>query len=125
VVKGFDAWSARLLLTAGGLVTAGVLVVARALVPLMPLLRNDASYLCEVGSQYQPVSPVPLLALDQTIGEASWWPIGIRCQYWAGEGVPRVPNDVDWSSTYLALAGLALIVVTPAIALWLYLRKTK
>ena len=124
-MKGFDAWSARLLVSAGGFITAGALMVAWALAPLLPLLRNDASYLCDVESEYRPASPVPLLALDQTIGEASWFPIGIRCQFWAGDGVPRVTNEIDWSSTYLALVGLAVIVVTPALALWLYLRKTK
>ena len=124
-MKGFDAWSARLLVSAGGFITAGALMVAWALAPLLPLLRNDASYLCDVESEYRPASPVPLLALDQTIGEASWFPIGIRCQFWAGDGVPRVTNEIDWSSTYLAMAGLALIVVTTALALWLYLRETK
>ena len=124
-MTGLDAWSARLLFIAGGFVTVGGFLVACAMVPLLPLLRNDASYLCDVESQYQPATPVPLLALDQTIGEVSWFPIGIRCQFWAGEGVPRVANEIDWSSTSLAIGGLALMVVTPALALWLYLRTTK
>ncbi|MET1044336.1 MAG: hypothetical protein ABWX59_09490 [Microbacteriaceae bacterium] len=114
-----------MLFIAGGLVAAGALMVAWALVPLLPLLRNDASYLCDVESAYRPASPVPLLALDQTLGEASWFPIGIRCRFWAGEGVPRVTNEIDWSSTYLAMIGVGLVVITPAVALWLYLRETK
>ena len=124
-MKGLDARSARLSFTAGGIMTVGGLMTVGALAPLLPLLRNDPSYLCEVNSEYGPVSPVPVLALDQTIGEVSWFPIGIRCQFWAGEGLARVPNEIDWSSTYLAMAGLALVVVTPAIALWIYLRETK
>jgi hypothetical protein len=124
-VKGFDAWSARLLFAAGGFITAGALMVLGAMVPLLPLLRNDASYLCEVDGQYQPVSPVPLLPLDQTIGEISWFPIGIRCQFWAGDGVPRVPNQIDWLATHVAVIGLGLMVVTPVVALWLYLRHTR
>ena len=124
-MKGFDAWSARLLVGAGGFITAGALMVAWALVPLLPLLRNDPSYLCDVESEFRPASPVPLLALDQTIGEASWFLIGIRCQFWAGAGVPRVTNEIDWTSTYLAMIGLGLVVVAPVVALWLYLRETK
>ena len=124
-MKGFDAWSARLLVSAGGFITAGALMMAWALLPLLPLLRNDASYLCDVESEYRPASPVPLLALDQTIGEASWFPIGIRCQFWAGDGVPRVTNEIDWTSTHLAMIGLGLVVVAPVVALWLYLRETK
>ena len=46
------------------------------------------------------------MGVDQTLGEASWFPIGIRCRFWAGEGVPRVTNEIDWSSTYLAMIGL-------------------
>ena len=124
-MKGFDARSARLSFTAGGIMTVGGLMTVGALAPLLPLLRNDPSYLCEVKSEYGPVSPVPLLGLDQVIGEASWFPIGIRCQFWAGEGLARVSNEIDWSSTYLAMTGLALVVVTPAITLWFYLRDTK
>jgi hypothetical protein len=123
-VKGFDGKSTRWLFTTFGLVVVGGLMVLWGLLPLLPLLRNDAAYLCDVETTNQPVSPIPYERLD-TSGEISWFPIGLRCSFWAGEGVPRVINEIDWLSTHIATIGLALIIVSPAVFLWLYLRETR
>ena len=123
-MRGFDAMSARLLFAAGGLVAAGVLTVAWGLGPLLPALRDTLDYTCATSGSYPPVSPVPFEG-PNPVGEISWFPIGIRCHYWAGEGLARVTNEIDWLATQVAAVGLALIVLSPAVCLWLYLRETR
>jgi hypothetical protein len=123
-VKGLDGRSARWLVTTFGVVVAGGLMLLWGLLPLLPLLRNDAAYLCDVGTEYQPISPIPFERPD-TSGEISWFPIGLRCSFWAGEGLPRVTNHIDWLSTEIAAVGVALIVVSPGVLLWVYLKETR
>lgn len=123
-MRGFDAQSARLLWAAGSLVAAGAFLVLWGLGPLLPALRDSLAHRCAFSGAYLPVTPVPFEG-PEPIGEISWFPIGIRCHFWAGEGVPRVSNHVDWLATHVATAGLVLIVVSPAICLWLYLRATR
>lgn len=123
-MRGFDATGARLLLAAGGFVAVGALMVAWGLGPLLPSLRDTLEYTCTTSGSYPPTSPVPFEG-PNPIGEISWFPIGIRCHYWAGEGVARVTNEIDWLATQVAVAGLVLVVVSPAVFLWLYLRETR
>jgi len=125
ILKGLDEKSAWWLLTTGGLVAAGMTMVAWALAALLPVLRNDPDYLCSLTDTYSPMSPVPFEGLVAPIGEISWFPIGVRCHYWAGDGLAAVTNEIDWSSTHIALIGLVLIIVSPAVLLWLYLQETK
>jgi hypothetical protein len=123
-LRGFDGKSAGWLFTTLGFVVAGGLMVLWVLSPLLPLLRNDAAYLCDVDTQYRPVSPIPYERLE-TSGEISWFPIGLRCSFWAGSGLPRVTNEIDWLSTQIAAVGFVLIIASPAVLLWLYLRETR
>ena len=99
-------------------------MVAWGLVPLLPALRDTLDYRCATSSSYPPTSRVPLDGLNP-VGEISWFPIGIRCHYWAGEGVARVTNEIDWLATQVAIAGLLLVVVSPALFVWLYLKETR
>ncbi|WEO76462.1 hypothetical protein BJQ94_13960 [Cryobacterium sp. SO2] len=107
----------------GGLVVLGALLVAWALAPFLPTLRNDLGYLCMTDLAYTPVSPVPLEG-PNAVGQISWFPLGIRCLYWAGDRMPWVPNQIEWLSTYVAASGLILMVASPAVLLWRYLKET-
>jgi hypothetical protein len=124
-MRGLDAKSAMLLFTGGGIVVLGAVMVLWGLAPLLPALKDDPSYLCSLTNTYSPISPVPFEGLVAPTGEVSWFPIGIRCHYWAGEGLAAVTNEIDWLATQVAADGLVLIIVSPAATLWLYMRETR
>jgi hypothetical protein len=128
-VRGFDTKTAWWAVITGVLVTVGALLVLWGVAALLILTRENASYACSNLANFPPPAGVPREA-PYTLGEYTSFPIGLECSYAAeldltGPEATRVVRQTDWPNTLVACAGLVLMLVSPAVLLWAYLRDTR